>query len=25
VKVRNLAGAVSALHALAAGRSVPSC
>jgi len=25
VKVRNLASAVSALHALAAGRSVPSC
>jgi PDZ domain-containing protein len=25
VKVRNLAGAVSALHALAVGRSVPSC
>ena len=25
VKVRNLAGAVSALHALAAGHSVPSC
>jgi Lon-like protease len=25
VKVRNLAGAVSALHALEAGRSVPSC
>ena len=25
VKVRNLAGTVSALHALAAGRSVPSC
>ena len=25
VKVRNLAGAMSALHALAAGRSVPSC
>jgi PDZ domain-containing protein len=25
VKVRNLAGAVSALHALAAGRNVPSC
>ena len=25
VKVRNLAGAVSALHALAAARSVPSC
>jgi PDZ domain-containing protein len=25
VKVRNLAGAVSALHALAAGRSVPAC
>jgi len=25
VKVRNLAGAVNALHALAAGQSVPSC
>ena len=25
VKVRNLAGAVSALHALAVGRNVPSC